>query len=124
MRSFINLCGRDFGTLRLTIAVIIIALFALSGCTTSKDLLGNTTASYVNGNFSWDSTKNQENLDATYDKQGEDVKFTIKTTATTPEAAMLAVAQVRLAEMKLIADLIDKLVNQLATGAAAKGAGS
>jgi len=89
-------------------------LVMLSGC--AKQFLGSTEASY--GDYSYSSTKNQENLKASFTKDKDGMTtFTIETTATTPEAAIAAAAQAYARSIEMLTGVIDKLTAGAKAGA-------
>ena len=100
--------------------ILAILLFTTQGCVSM--FTAKTTATYDGKTFTWESTKNQEGLDATLgkDKDGNPLA-TIKTTATTPEAAIAAAAAAQAKFMDAMAGLIQTLTG-VAKAAATKGA--
>jgi len=99
------------------VTVMFLTVLLGSGCSSAEKYLGSTKASYTEGNFVWDSNKNQENLNAKYKKDGEKVEFQINTTATTPEAAMAAAALASAEAWKNMSEFMKELLPLLKQGA-------
>ena len=92
--------------------ILAVASLFLPGCVVpASSFLGNTTASVspITG-FNYTSSKNQEGLDASgeMNKDGT-LKFSIKTTAITPEAAIAAAQQATAKAQENFAKLLDIL---------------
>lgn len=88
-------------------------VLAMSGCTTvAKDFTARTVASASKDGFAYDSTKNQENLKASgeIDPVNGVMKFSVETTATTPESAIAAQAAAHAQSLELISKLLDKVL--------------
>lgn len=102
----------------MKILTLAVSFLLFTGCSTVDKYLGRTTASYTDGNFAWDSNKNHENLDASYEKSADgSVKARLKTTATTPEAAMAAAAADNAAAHKNFSEILKELLPILKQGA-------
>lgn len=99
-------------------AAILAFLLSLSACGVSQ-YTANTTASVSPGNgFAYSSNKNQENLDATGDMNPDGtVHFTVKTTATTPDAAIAAALQSNLEAQKQLTAILQAIMPLIATAA-------
>lgn len=100
----------------ISIGVGLLAAVLLSsvGCATvSKDFTARTVASANKDGFAYDSTKNQENLKASgeIDPVTGAMKFSVETTATTPEAAIAAALEAQKASLELINKLLDKAMS-------------
>jgi len=99
---------------------LLIAIFILTGCATvSKDFTARTVASANKDGFSYDSTKNQESLEAMgeIDPETGKMKFSVKTTATTPEAAIAAASAANAAVMQAISELLKTVMPLITKGA-------
>ena len=114
----------DFITKIFTVLILAVGL---SACASAEKYLAATEARYENGNWYYMSRKNQENFSAkiSKDENGNPV-LDVKTTATTPEAAMAMAAQANAEFMKYIADILKSVEAQVkaAMGAAALAGGS
>jgi len=100
------------------LAVLIIGLWASSCAPNASQFLGSTKASYSDAGLNWDSNKNQENLDAEFEKKADgSTKFKIKTTATTPESSIAAMAAAFSEQSKLLNSLLEKILAGAQTGA-------
>ena len=101
--------------MRIIKAAALALLLSLEmGC--ARQFLGSTEASY--GDYTYSSTKNQENLKADFSKSPDGTTtFKIETTATTPEAAIAAAAQAYARSIELLSGVIEKLSSGAKAGA-------
>ena len=98
--------------------MLLIAATMLGGCSTvAKDFTARTVAVASKDGFSYDSTKNQEKLKASgeIDPNTGVMKFSVETTATTPESAIAAALEAQKATMELINKLLDKVISAAAS---------
>jgi hypothetical protein len=97
--------------MKTIVTVGLLAVLLLGGCSASN-YLGNTKASYSAANgFSYESNKNQEGLKASGEVNTDgSAKFSVETTATTPEAAIAAALQTNILTQQNIAKLIDAAI--------------
>lgn len=100
--------------------LLMVGLLLLTGCgliqpPTAGQFTANTTASANKDGFSYTSNKNQEALDADgeFDPATGAMKFHVKTTATTPEAAIAASLAATLEQMKQNSALLQALFQAL-----------
>jgi len=111
----------------LLLIVGLILFGTLAGCSVlgfkADQFSANTTASANKEGFSYSSNKNQENLsaDGEFDPATGKTKFTVKTTASTPEAAIAAALQANAMAITAFSEIM-KVVIPLAKAAATKGA--
>ncbi len=104
-------------------AAAIALLLSIAGCASADKFLGRTIATYEAGKFSYDSNKNQEGFKAKIglDETGKLKELDIQSTATTPEAAMVAAAQANREIASVLRELVPLL--KAAVSGAALGAG-
>jgi len=89
----------------LLTGVVLFCLYLLSGC--ASMYLGTTEVSFKDGEWKYSSNKNQTDLAAEIGTDAKGKPFAkIKTTSTTPEAAMAAALQAQLLYGQIIQDLL------------------
>lgn len=116
--------NRLTGKYGVKIMGLLLSLALLSAC--ARQFTANTTASANKDGFAYSSNKNQENLDATGDIDPATGKmhFAVKTTAFTPEAAILAASQAQAAATKALSEMLSAvlpLIQSAVQGAAIGG---
>ena len=104
--------------MKILSVLILAVVLGLSGCSTAKDFLGETKASYSKeAGFSWVSNKNQQDLEASGQINPDGTaNFSIKTTSVTPDSVIAAVSQIQLKMTAILEKLTD-----MAQAAATKG---
>ena len=111
------------------LAVLLFLVIGFVGCMPVSQLTANTTVTYKDGKgkeFFYSSNKNQEGLDAhgDFDTDGNIKGLSVKTTATTPEAAIAAALQSNIALQAQVGQLLQSvlpLIQSAAQGALAGG---
>ena len=105
----------------------IIAFLFLTGCGflgfKADQFTAQTKAAANKDGFSYESGKNQESLDASgeIDPKTGKMTFKVKTTSSTPEAAIAAALQANAQAMQVLSEIMKEII-PIAKAAASKGA--
>ena len=106
--------------------LILLGVLLLSGCGflgfKADQFVAQTTAKANKDGFAYSSGKNQESLAATGEMTKDGTfKFSVNTTASTPEAAIAAALQANAQAMQVLSELMKEII-PIAKAAATKGA--